>query len=476
MRSVGVFVICLSLLCPMFAANPQSDLDNRRKALNDLLAEQWEYHLRTSPIFASILGDKRWNDQLDDFSQKAIDEDLEQTQKFLTRFEAVDTTGFPEQEALNKTLMVRDLKMSLEGAKFRPWEMPVSQVSGVHIDLPQLVSILSFQSVKDYEDYISRLRQIPRLMDENVIQMRKGMAENLMPPRFLLEKVVEQSNAIISKGPEATPYAQPFAKFPQGISDADQKRLHDQGIAAIRDSVIPAYTKFSAFVRDEYAPKGRTEPGIWSLPDGPARYAFRVKEVTTTDLTPEQIHQIGLEQVKEIEGRMLQVANQLGFKDVKTFNASIKTNPQLKVHSREEILDLYRKYLDQMNTRGCQIVRAFAQGEAGSAADRGVPREGIGHALRPAGTGWVAAGTRHGEHRGHRTSDYDRYRDHGVSRGHTRSPHADCDRAGVARASGVSAERLLHGIHRGVGVVLGAAGERAGILPGSVQLLRALAG
>jgi len=352
MRSVLTFVVLLSLFCPLtFAAKPQSDLDSRRKALTELLAEQWEYRLRTSPIFASILGDKRWNDKIDDFSQKAIDDDIEQTKKFLTRFEAIDTTGFPEQEALNKTLMVRDLKMSLEGAKFKPWEMPVSQVSGLHIDMPQLVSILSFQSVKDYEDYISRLRQMPRAMDETMIQMRKGMAEKLMPPRFLLEKVVDQSNAIVSKGPEGTPYAQPFAKFPQGISEADQKRLRDQGIAAIRDSVIPAYTKFTAFVRDEYAPKGRTEPGIWSLPEGPARYAFRVKEVTTTDLTPEQIHQIGLDQVKEIEGRMLQVANQLGFKDLKSFNASIKTNPQLKVHSREEILDLYRKYIDEMNTR-----------------------------------------------------------------------------------------------------------------------------
>jgi uncharacterized protein (DUF885 family) len=349
MRSFLFPALFLSLLChSVFAAPPQSDIEGRRKALNDLLAERWEYTLRTSPIYASILGDKRWNDRLDDFSQKAIDDDLEQSKKYLVRFEAIDTAGFPEQEQLNKTLMVRDLRMAIEGAQFKPWEMPVSQFGGVHIDLPQLVSVLSFQNVKDYEDYISRLGQMPRLIDENVIQMRKGMAEGLMPPRILLEKVVKQADDLANKTRDTSPFAQPFSKFPDSISAADQKRLREQGLAAIQESVLPAYVKFTKFVREEYAPKGRTEPGVWSLPDGPERYAFRVKESTTTDLSPEEIHQIGLAQVKEIETRMLAVANQLGFKDIKSFSASLETNPKVHVHSRQEILDLYQKYIDQM--------------------------------------------------------------------------------------------------------------------------------
>ncbi|HEV3307454.1 MAG TPA: DUF885 family protein [Candidatus Sulfotelmatobacter sp.] len=350
MRSLLLSVQLTSLLlcASVFAATPQPDLESRRKALNDLLAERWEYTLRNSPIYASILGDKRWNDKLDDFSQKAIDDDLDQSQKFLVRFEAIDTTGFPEQEALNKTLMARDLQVALDGAKFKAWEMPVSQFGGIHIYLPQLVSVLSFQSVKDYEDYISRLKQIPRLFDENIIQMRKGMSESLMPPRILLEKVVTQANGLAIQAPDVSPFAQPFTKFPDSVSAADQKRLREQGLAAIRDSVLPAYVNFTKFVREEYAPKGRTEPGVWSLPDGPERYAFRVKESTTTDLPPEEIHQIGLAQVKEIEARMLGVANQLGYKDLKSFSASLQTNPKVHVHSRKEILDLYQKYTDQM--------------------------------------------------------------------------------------------------------------------------------
>jgi uncharacterized protein (DUF885 family) len=349
MRFLVWSVLLISLLCSTaFAVPAQSDLESRRKALNDLLAERWEYTLRTSPIFASILGDKRWNDKIDDLSQKAIDDDLDQSKKYLTRFEAIDTTGFPEQEALNKTLMVRDLRMALEGAHFKPWEMPVSQVDGLPIELPELVTVFSFQSVKDYADYISRLRQVPRVFDETVIQMRKGMAEGLMPPRVLLEKVIVQCNGLATKAPEDSPFAQPFAKFPDSIPAADQKRLREQGLDAIRESVLPTYVKFTTFVREEYAPKGRTEPGLWALPDGPERYAFRVKDSTTTDLSPEEIHQIGLAQVKEIEARMLQVVNQLGYKDLKSFSASLPTNPKVHVHSRKEILDLYQKYIDQM--------------------------------------------------------------------------------------------------------------------------------
>ncbi len=354
------FLICLlavAMLIPatVAAANSPADLEARRKALNDLLHEQWEYTMRTNPIYASFLGDKRYNDKLDDFSQQAIDDNLEQNRRFLVRFEAIDTTGFPEQEALNKQLMVRDLKMSLEGARFKPWEMPVSQQNGIHIDAPQLVSVLSFENTKDYEDYITRLKLLPRLFDQTIEQMRKGMAEGLMPPKILLEKVVTQANGIAMTPADQSPFTHPFDKFPDAISEADRKRLREAGLAAVKDSVIPAYVKFTAFVRDEYAPKGRAEPGAWSLPDGNAWYAFRVKESTTTNLSPEEIHQLGLEQVKEIEGRMLAVVNQLGYKDMKSFKAAVDADPKLHAHSREEILDLYRKYEDQMYARLPQL-------------------------------------------------------------------------------------------------------------------------
>lgn len=347
-KRICLIVFVLAFCSALSMAQDVSPVESRRKALNDLLAEQWEYKLRTSPIMASFQGDKRWNDKLDDLSQEAVDKDLLETRRFLVRVEAMDTSGFPEQETLNKTLMVRDLKMQLEGARFKPWEMPVDQQNGVQIWLPELVAVLSFQSVKDYEDYISRLRQIPRVLDQTITQMRKGMDDKLMPPRFLLEKVVEQCKTVASQAPEASTFAPPFSNFPKDISAADQKRLREAGLAAIKEAVLPAYLRFAAFVRDEYVPKGRVEPGIWSLPDGADRYRLEIRRMTTTDMTPGEIHALGLKQVDEIEAEMLALAHKLGFKDLASLNNHIKHERHFYATSGQQLLDLYTNYVHEM--------------------------------------------------------------------------------------------------------------------------------
>jgi uncharacterized protein (DUF885 family) len=343
--------LAVALILPLIASAASTDLEARRKALNDLLHVQWEYTMRNSPLYASFLGDKRYNDQLDDFSQRHVEADLEQSRRFLARLEAIDTTGFSDQEVLNKQLMVRDLKMTLEGARFKPWEMPVDQQNGIQVELPALVNVLAFDSVKDYDDYIARLKQISRLFDQVEVQMRKGMADNWMPPKSVLGEVVKQANELANTPADKSPFAQPFNKFPDAIGEADRKRLRETALAVIHDSIEPAYAKFATFVHDEYEPKGRPEPGVWSLPHGDEYYAFRVKDSTTTNLTPEEIHQIGLAQVKIIEDKMLGVAKQLGFSDLKSFYASIPDNPKVHVHSRQELLDLYQKYIDQMYTK-----------------------------------------------------------------------------------------------------------------------------
>jgi uncharacterized protein (DUF885 family) len=333
----------------MGTAQTVSTVEGRRKALNDLLAEQWEYGLRTSPVRASFLGDKRWNDKLDDLSQEAVDKDLQETQRFLARFEAIDTSGFPNQEDLNKTLMVRDLKMQLEYARFKPWETPVDQQNGIQLWLPDLVTVLSFRSVKDYEDYISRLRQIPRVLDQTTVQMRKGMNDKLMPPRFLLEKVVGQCETLASQAPEESSFAQPFLNLPKDIAASDQKRLREAGLAAVKESVLPAYVRFTAFVRDEYFPKGRVQPGIWSLPDGADRYRLEIRRMTTTDMTPDKIHDLGLKYVDEIEAEMLTLAHKLGFKDLASLNDHIKNERRFYATSGQQLLDLYAKYVHEMD-------------------------------------------------------------------------------------------------------------------------------
>ena len=359
-----ILVLGLSLLGPLLSTGQSpASLDARRKALNDLLAEQWEYNLRTNPIQATILGDKRYNDQLGDFSEEAVRKDLGEARKFLARFEAIDTTGFPDQEALNKELMVRDLGMQLEGARFTPWRMPVSQMDGIHIQLPELVSFMSFDTAKDYSDYISRLTQMSRVIDQTIAVMRLGMKDGLMPPRFLLAKVAEQADAIAVQAPEKSPFAPPFLTFPANVSEEDRERLRTQGMSVIRESVLPSYVRFAQFVRDEYAPKGRSEPGEWSLPNGDARYVFDAKQSTTTNLTPQEIHEIGQAQVVEIEARMLAVARQLGFQNLKDFNAAIAIDPKLHFHSRQEIVDLTSKYIDQMYTKLPELFGRLPKGK-----------------------------------------------------------------------------------------------------------------
>ncbi len=344
----AVLVAAAATAHAVHGAAPAGDLAARRAALHALLDEQWQYTLKTNPELASILGDKRYNDQLSDLSEAAVESDLAKTREFLARFEALDATGFSDQEALDKELMLRNLRETLAGARFKNWEMPVNQLSGIHLDMPALVSVLTFTGVKDYDDLLARYRKLPAAFDQTVESMRKGMADGLMPPRFLLAKVADQAAAIAAQKPEDTAFAEPLKSFPAAVAKAEQERIRAATVAAIRDDVLPAYGRFAAFVKSDYAPKGRTQAGMWSLPDGAARYAFAVKRSTTTDLTPEQIHEIGLRQVSEIEQQMLAVAARLGFHDLKSLNAKVQSDPDLKAKSREQILDLYRGYIDGM--------------------------------------------------------------------------------------------------------------------------------
>ena len=325
-----------------------ADLDTRRKQLADLLSEQWEDTLRRYPEQASYLGDKRYNDKVTDESVAAILDASKFDAQLLRRLEAIDTTGFSEQEKINKALLARDLREGLESVRLKEYEMPVNQMAGIHLQLPQFASFLSFQSVKDYDDYAARLRQVPTQFEQNIDRMRRGMKDQLMPPKFLLAKVAEQAQGIGDGAPDKSPFAQPLAKFPASISAEQQARIRAEYLDVIGNTVLPAFRRFATFVRDEYAPAGRTDVGMWALPNGVERYNFRVRRSTTTNLTADQIHEIGLREVASIESQMLAIAKNLGFNDLASFNKSLDANPDVHAKSREQILDLYRGYENQM--------------------------------------------------------------------------------------------------------------------------------
>ncbi|MGN6185182.1 MAG: DUF885 domain-containing protein [Thermoanaerobaculia bacterium] len=332
-----------------------TDLDKRRVALNRLLDEQWEYTLKHAPEFASMLGDPRYNDRVSDASERAVLAELEDARRFLRRFEAIDASGFSEQEKLNRELMLKNLRDSIEIAKFRPYLMPVNQMGGIHLTWAQLPSQLTFRTVKDYDDYVARLRKFPRQMDDTIANMRKGLTAKLVPPKFLIVKVADQAAEIAKSPADTSPFAVPLQKLPDSFSDAEKQRIRTDVVAAIRSSVLPAYDKFAKFVRNEYAPKGQKNVGVWALPDGKARYEFFVRNQTTTNLSADEIHRIGLSEVARIEGEMLQIAKKLGYDDLKTFNKSLETNEHVKVKSADQLIDLYRQYVGQMYAKLPQL-------------------------------------------------------------------------------------------------------------------------
>jgi uncharacterized protein (DUF885 family) len=342
------FVVAMLIPLCVCAHAAEQNLEARRAELNRLLSEEWEYSLRTQPELATQVGDDRYNDRLSDFSDKAIADDLEHARQAVARFDAIDVSGFPEQEKLNRALMLRSLHETLDGAKFKHWEMPATQFGGIHLGYASLPFDSPFRNVKDYDNYASRLHQLARVLEQAEGHMRDGLRDHLMPPKYLLEKVSSQAQEIADDSIEKSPFASPLKKFPDSISEMDRKRLRESIESAIKQEVAPAYAKFAKFVREDYAPNGRLEPGIWALPDGEARYRFAVRHQTTTDFAADQIHQLGLKSVAEIETQMLAVAKSQGFSNLKSFNDHIRLDPTLHAKSGQQVFDLYTRYRDQM--------------------------------------------------------------------------------------------------------------------------------
>jgi uncharacterized protein (DUF885 family) len=323
-------------------------LDDRRKELKQLIADEWDYEMRESPESATVLGDYRYNDRWSDNSLAHIQQQKEAIGKWLERFNAIDTSGFPEQEKLNQSLMLRNLKETIDGMELKTYEMPINQFFGAHLQLAQFVALVPLDSTKHFEDYLSRLHKMPQLVDELIEILRQGEKDKLMPPRFLLEKTVTQCKSIADPEGEANAFGQPATKIPDAVPPADRKRLHDAIVTAVNTEVRPAYNRLASFLATDYAPKGRTEPGVWTLPNGDALYRFAVRQSTTTNMDPEAIHQLGLKEVARIEAEQLSIANKLGFSDLKTFRASLKTNPNLKPTSPDQLVETYKRYISQM--------------------------------------------------------------------------------------------------------------------------------
>jgi uncharacterized protein (DUF885 family) len=226
--------------------------------------------------------------------------------------------------------------------------MPVNQYQGIQVDLPQLVEHTSFDTTEDYDNYIERLGKIPNAFSQTMTNMQSGVDEHRTPPQYLMEKVLAQVQAIAAEKPADTPFAEPLKKFPKSVSPEDRKRISENVLDAIAKQVLPSYQRFAKFLTVTYDPNCRTDPGASALPDGAAYYAFLVRRSTTLDKTPAEIHQIGLDEVKRDQAEMLAIVQKMGYSDLKSFAAALKTNAKEHPASPDALIDAYKGYIGQM--------------------------------------------------------------------------------------------------------------------------------
>lgn len=336
------------------AATPAADPAAVAAQLDALLAEWHEAELKANPIFATALGDLRYNDQLPDFTTEAFRAEAEARERdFLARVEALDREALTGQHRLSRDVFVSDRELSLEGNRFPGWMLAVSQFGNHGSFFAQLGSgqgIQPFREVKHYDDFLARIARFPAINDGIIANLRAGMAAGVTQPRPVVEKIVPQFAAHIVDKPEDSVFWGPIKDMPKDFPPAERERLTAAYRAAITDVLVPGYTKTRDFLRDEYLPASRETVGMSDLPDGRAWYALMVRANTTTDLSPEAIHQYGLDEVARILGEMNAVREQVGFKgDLPAFFEYLKTDEQFYFKTPEEALQAYRDVQKKIN-------------------------------------------------------------------------------------------------------------------------------
>ncbi len=323
----------------------------RTRALNRLFDEYWQFRLKRSPELATFVGDPRYNDRWSDYSAAAFNSGLQRETEFLTQLGTIDTAGLDEQTKISASLMLKELIDDQEGARFKPWQMPVTQFDGPQIGLPQVIAVMPFATVKDYDNYIARLNAIPGVFAQIQEAMDAGIANGRTEPRLLMEQVLKQVQDMAQAKPVESSYSAPLAKMPAGIPAAEQKRIRKDTTEAIAQKVLPSYDRFGRYLKAQYIPAARTTLGANQLPDGTAYYAFRVRTETTTDRTPEQIHELGLQEVRRDEAEMLLIARKLGYHDLKSFNIALKNDPKQHPTSEAQLIEAFKRPLADMQVK-----------------------------------------------------------------------------------------------------------------------------
>ena len=309
--------------------------------LHELFDSEWQYHLREAPNEASYLGDKRYNDRWPEMSLPAIMRRHEHQRGTLKRLTEIDATKLDAVDRLNLDLFRRQLTVDLEEVSFQWYLAPLNQREGIQ-DESSLADALTFQSVKDYEDWLARLRAFPVYMDQTIALMRAGIAAGMVQPQIVMKRLPAQIKRQIVEDPTASLYYKPFKSFPAEILAADRDRLQREAQAAVREQIVPAYRKFLGFFEREYFPSCLQGIGAWQWPRGGEFYNFLVRKFTTTNFLPSEIHEIGLAEVKRIRVEMERIRQQVGFAGtLSEFFNHLRTAPQFYYSDPNDLMAAY---------------------------------------------------------------------------------------------------------------------------------------
>ncbi|MFQ5745973.1 MAG: DUF885 family protein [Gemmatimonadota bacterium] len=331
-------------------AQGEAEENRAHEALHRLFHDDWEFTLRESPLFATDVGDARYNDRLPSETVGDYERRLEARRGFLRRLRAIDRTALDAADRVNYDIFGRLNSDGIAEMEFRTFLMPITNRSGFHISFPQLGDRVPLGSVADYENYIARLRAFRRWAGEYIGLMREGIREGLVLPRVVLEGWEGSVDPHIVEDPTESLLYAPFRRFPEAVAAGDRERLAAEGAAAIRESVVPGYRDFRDFMASEYVPAARETVGASDLPNGRAFYEHRVRRFTTLDVTPGAVHERGLREVARIRGEMDAIIRKVGFEgDFKAFVESLRTDPRFYVDTPRELLERTAYVLKRMD-------------------------------------------------------------------------------------------------------------------------------
>ena len=306
-----------------------------------LLDEHWEWTLSNSPEMASALGDRRFNQAWQDKSIDAIERRHKQVREFLRRTYAIDRNALQDDEQLNYELFRRQLQDEVDEHQFKSYLLPFSQRGGVQ-NLNNLTNQLSFVTIQDYDDWLARLGKIDQVIDQTIELAERGRKSGIVSPRILMERIPDQISTQLVEFAADSPFFTPFDALPESFSAADRERLRAAATEAIEETVLPAYRELDSYFTKKYLPAARDSIGLSELPDGSAWYEYLARSFTTTRMTPDEIHRLGLEEVSRIRGEMEKVIQEVEFEgSFADFLVYLRTDPQFYYDNSDDLLEAY---------------------------------------------------------------------------------------------------------------------------------------